>query len=149
MASAEHAIREVVKPLPIGFHRIEVEELYNFPEEYLPGNGKIVLPSEISDDKEKAGAEYLVDGDNYAPEAEIGLPTQACERLDILLTFLEGICRVEGVKRLAVTVTQCNQIDAATQTTPAWLRKIIVHDMAEFAPSDILYIIDVVGEQQT
>lgn len=146
---AERAVCNLITPLPIGLQEISAGELYNFPEEHLPRDTYAVIPFNISDHKEVGSAEYLVDGDDYAPEAEIGLPTQASERLDILLTFLEDVCRVKGVKRLVVTINQCNQIDAATHTTPEWLRKIIVHDMAEFAPSDILYIVDVVEEQET
>lgn len=145
----EQAIHQVIEPLPIGLHQIEVAELANFPTEYLPSGADGVLPFNISDYKGIGGAECLVDGLDYAPEANIGLPTQADERLEILLIFLEGVCRVQGVKRLAVTINQCNQIDAVTLATPTALRETIVRDMSEDAPCDLLYIVDIKPELRT
>ncbi|MEX6162710.1 hypothetical protein AB6G16_14420 [Proteus mirabilis] len=85
-------------------------------------------------------ATYLIDYLDYAPEAEIGFPCGAKERLNILLNVLGDIFVMTGAQKMVVALTECNQIEKVKRIKLSEMRDIIHADFEEYqAPPDTLY----------
>lgn len=122
----------------VGISSITKDELYNFPKELLPSVDSYIFL--IGDSVGYPNASYLIDYLNYAPEADIGFPTDGKERLDILLDVLSDMFRITYSKRMVIALTECNQIEKIKKINFTEMRDIIHADFEEYqAPPDTLY----------
>lgn len=120
----------------LGVSIIRSEELYNFPETYMPGKDAFIFS--LSDRPGSHNATYLVDGLDYAPEADFGLPNQSVDRLNILLDFIDSLFGKYGASRVCLAINECAQIDGIVKINRDDLRKKLMSEFEIFAPPDTL-----------
>lgn len=134
----------IEKKYDIGIGPINSDELYNFPPTALPDSNKINFIFAIGDDNEYYNASYLIDYMDYAPEADIGFPTKAKDRLNILLDTLVDLIKITHATKMMVALTECNQIETIKKIKLSELYDVIHADFEEYqAPPDTLYEITV------
>ncbi|WP_109399425.1 hypothetical protein [Proteus sp. TJ1640] len=135
---ASDNLKRYIESQNIGITNISKDELYNFPDEFLPSKDSYIFL--ISDRTDYPNATYLIDYLDYAPEAEIGFPCGAKERLNILLDVLNDIFIVTNIQKMVIALTECNQIEKVKRIKLSEMRKIIHADFEEYqAPPDTLY----------
>ena len=88
--------------------------------------------------------EYLLDGRDYAPGSQIGLPTQAADRRGLLNSLLAAILVMPDVIRLAIALTDCNEIEGVVVVKPSELAPRVTADCAKCSPPNGLYLCDLV-----
>ena len=60
-------------------------------------------------------AEYILDYQDYDPHSDIKLPINATERLSLLAKIFFFLFADINCSRLAVCLTECNQVDSVKQ----------------------------------
>jgi hypothetical protein len=118
-----------------------VDTLHNFPPDLMPRDGSAVCFS-IYDGPGRRGADCLLSDLDFAPEADIGLPTQAVQRLKLLTCLLNHLLAIPGVRRLAIALTDFDEIERVTVVGAAELERTIVEDCASYSPPNVLYVCD-------
>jgi hypothetical protein len=118
-----------------------VDTLHNFPPDLMPQDGSAVCFS-IYDGPGRRGAQYLLNGLDFAPDADIGLPTQAVQRLKLLTCLLNHLLAIPGVRRLAIALTDFDEIERVTVLSAGELERTIVEDCASYSPPNVLYVCD-------
>ena len=93
----------------------------------------------VTDRPGSRNASYLIDFENYAPEAQIGLPTDGAERIQLLVAAIESIFTVHGANRVCIAVTDSSEIDSVQHTLCQDLRDVLINDFREMAPPCRLY----------
>ena len=122
----------------LGIERIPKNELYNYPD-YLIPNGN-VFSFIIGDVPGYPDATYLTDYGEYAPDADIGFPTNPKERLDILINTLIDMIKITHASKMVVSINECDQIETIKKIKFAEMRDVIHADFAKYqAPPDTLY----------
>lgn len=135
-----HSIKLIEEKYNIGIGMISCDELYNFPEFFLPRGYDNRFAFIIGDDAEDFCASYLIDYLEYAPEADIGFPVGARNRLNILLDSLSDMIKVSGALKMVVAITDSNQIETIKRIKLSELYQVIHADFEEYqAPPDTLY----------
>lgn len=134
------SIDSIANKNDIGIGLIQINELYNFPEPTLPEKERDNFLFVIGDDNQYYNASYLIDYMDYAPEADIGFPTDAKERLNILLNTLSDMFNVTNTQKMVIALTECNQIETVKKIKFSELYDVIHADFEECqAPPDTLY----------
>jgi hypothetical protein len=118
-----------------------VATLHNFPPDLIPEDGSAVCFS-IYDGPGRRGADYLLSDLDFAPEADIGLPTQAVQRLKLLTGLLSRLLAIPGVRRLAVALTDFDEIERVTVVSAQELARTIAEDCSSYSPPNVLYVCD-------
>ena len=139
----EMLLLKYISSISIGICKIKYNELYNFPEEYIPSSDCFAFL--IGDRPGYPNATYLIDYDEYDPESSgIGFPPGAKERLKILLDTLADIIRITNSKRMVVAMTECNQIETVRKVNFSDFYDEVYKDFEKYqAPPDTLYDITV------
>lgn len=134
------SINTIEQKHDVGIGAITVDELYNFPSSTLPNSNKINFIFVIGDDNKYYNASYLIDYLDYAPEADIGFPVGAKDRLNILLDTLADMLKMANVQKMVVALTDCNQIETIKRINFSEMRDVIHADFEAYqAPPDTLY----------
>jgi hypothetical protein len=118
-----------------------VDTLHNFPLDLIPEDGSAVCFS-IYDGPGRRGAQYLLDDVDFAPDADIGLPTQAVQRLKLLTCLLNHLLAIPGVRRLAIALTDFDEIERVTVVSAGELERTIAEDCSNYSPPNVLYVCD-------
>lgn len=122
----------------LGIQKISTEELYNYPDNFIPINN--IFKFLISDMPGYPNATYLIDYEEYSPDAEIGFPADPKERLNILINTLIDMIRITNAKKMVVAMTDCNQIETIKRIKFSEMRDVIHADfLREQGPPDTLY----------
>lgn len=132
------ALNEYVKQLKIGVSEIPKEQLYNFPADLLPADDAYVFL--VGDRPDYPNASFLIDYLDYAPEADIGFPTGAKDRLNILLDTLLEMFMITNAQKMVVALTDCNQITTTKKINISEYYNVIHADFEKYkSPPDTLY----------
>ncbi len=123
----------------IGIKLIPESELYNFPENLLPKNEVASAAFIIGDIPGKTNTSYLTDYQDYAPEAEIGFPVKAKERLALLIDMFMVTIQETKANRFVVAITDSSQIDDVKSVDIDGFSNLVARDFEEFAPPDCVY----------
>ncbi|EPF5869550.1 hypothetical protein ACWQEN_002426 [Morganella morganii] len=134
-----NALGKYVADNSLNIRVITKKELFNYPVEYLPGDGCFIF--DISDGKNSINATYLIDYLEYDPEtADIGFPSDPKERLNILLDTLFEMVKISSAKKMVVSLNECEQIETIKKIQLSDLYKVIHSDFEKYqAPPDTLY----------
>jgi hypothetical protein len=131
-------LSEFIKHNQLGIKRISKNELYNYPNHLIPANN--IFSFLISDVPGYPNATYLIDYDEYAPDADIGFPADPKERLNILINALIDMIKITNATKMVVSMTECNQIETIKKIKFSEMREVIHADFAAYqAPPDTLY----------
>ena len=124
----------------IGIKAIKLDELYNFPSSILSDDNKKRFIFTIGDDNEYYNASFLIDYIDYAPEADIGFPVMAKDRLNILLDALSDIIKITNASKMVIALTDSCQIAIIKKINFTEMRETIYADFETYqAPPDTLY----------
>ncbi|HTC68464.1 MAG TPA: hypothetical protein VK662_02755 [Acidothermaceae bacterium] len=118
-----------------------VDTLHNFPPDLIPQDGSAVCFS-IYDGPGRRGAQYLLSDLDFAPDADIGLPTQALQRLKLLTCLLNHLLAIPGVRRLAIALTDFDEIERIAHVSAGELERTIAEDCSNYTPPNVLYVCD-------
>ena len=124
----------------LGIEEIAPNELYNFPSMYQPASNSMVFM--VTDRAGSRNATYLIDFENYSPNANIGLPVDARERLELLIAVIESLFTACTAGRVCIAVTDSSQIEECKTATPESIRSLLRADFEQLAPPCCLYIIE-------
>jgi len=133
------SMRSLEERTELGIKEIPFSELYNFPKALLPSNDEYCFAFIIGDKPGKSNATYLTDYVDYAPDADIGFPSEGLERLKLLVNLLSLMIRETGATRLVVAITDSSQIDEVKEVRLDDLMPMIINDFEMCAPPDCLY----------
>lgn len=135
----ECSLQSYIDNSRLGIARINVDELYNFPSEFIPATG--VFSFLIGDYPDYPNATYLIDYNEYDPDILHGnfLP-RAKDRIDLLLNTLQDIIKLTKATKMIVALTECNQITTIKRIKLSELHNVIHADFEIYqAPPDTLY----------
>ncbi|HBL47833.1 hypothetical protein [Gimesia sp.] len=110
----------------LGVSLLDPSELYHFPDSHLPSASALVFL--VSDCPGIKNATNLIDGLDYAPEADIGMPLRSRDRIELILLLIESLFTDHHVSRLCIAFSDMDQIEAVIKTRQADLRKTILED---------------------
>lgn len=131
-------LMDYIENSQLGIERIPKNELYNYPDYLIPSGN--VFSFIIGDVPGYPDATYLTDYGEYAPDADIGFPTNPKERLDILINTLIDMINITNTSKMVVSMTQCNQIETIKKIKFAEMRDVIHADFAKYQnPPNTLY----------
>lgn len=129
----------IEKKYNIGIKNIGINELYNFPDIMLPNKQKQFI-FVIGDDNEYFNASFLIDYIDYAPEADIGFPNIAEDRLNILFNVMSEIIKITNASKMVISLTDSCEIETIKKINFSEMREIIHSDFEAYqAPPDTLY----------
>lgn len=129
----------IEKKYNIGIKNIGINELYNFPDIMLPNKQKQFI-FVIGDDNEYFNASFLIDYIDYAPEADIGFPNIAEDRLNILFNVMSEIIKITNASKMVISLTDSCEIETIKKINFSEMREIIHADFEAYqAPPDTLY----------
>ena len=129
----------IEKKYNIGIKNIGINELYNFPDIMLPNKQKQFI-FVIGDDNEYFNASFLIDYIDYAPEADIGFPNIAEDRLNILFNVMSEIIKITNASKMVISLTDSCEIETIKKINFSEMREIIQADFEAYqAPPDTLY----------
>ncbi len=132
----------------IGIKEIPMSELHSFPQEVMPINNVGCAAFVVGDRPGKTNTSYLTDYADYDSDANLGLPNDGRERLDLLIGLFAIMMRECMPGRFVVLITECGQVEAVKVVEAQDLGSQIRRDFERFsAPSD--YIYDVACENGT
>ncbi|MEQ4925512.1 hypothetical protein [Proteus hauseri] len=133
------ALKKYMEDNYLNINEITKMELFNYPDEYLPGDECFIF--DIADGKNSINATYLIDYLEYDPEtADIGFPPDPKERLNILLDTLSEMINISNAKKMVVSLNECEQIETIKKIKLSELYEVIHADFEEYqAPPDTLY----------
>lgn len=84
----------------------------------------------------------LVDGMNYAPEADIRLPLSWRERFSLLVDWIESVFATGEAQRMWIALSDGFEHERTTRLKLEEARAQLFQDMEEYAPPNILYCIE-------
>ena len=129
----------IEKKYNIGIKNIGINELYNFPDIMLPNKQKQFI-FVIGDDNEYFNASFLIDYIDYAPEADIGFPNIAEDRLNILFNVMSEIIKITNASKMVISLTDSCEIETIKKINFSEMRDIIHSDFEAYQASpDTLY----------
>ena len=130
----------IKKKYNIGIKSIGINELYNFPDSMLPNTKQKQFIFVIGDDNEYFNASFLIDYIDYAPEADIGFPNIAEDRLNILFNVMSEIIKITNASKMVISLTDSCEIETIKKINFSEMREIIHSDFEAYqAPPDTLY----------
>ena len=130
----------IEKKYNIGIKSIGINELYNFPDSMLPNTKQKQFIFVIGDDNEYFNASFLIDYIDYAPEADIGFPNIAEDRLNILFNVMSEIIKITNASKMVISLTDSCEIETIKKINFSEMREIIHADFEAYqAPPDTLY----------
>lgn len=130
----------IEKKYNIGIKSIGINELYNFPDSMLPNTKQKQFIFVIGDDNEYFNASFLIDYIDYAPEADIGFPNIAEDRLNILFNVMSEIIKITNASKMVISLTDSCEIETLKKINFSEMREIIHADFEAYqAPPDTLY----------
>lgn len=130
----------IEKKYNIGIKNIGINELYNFPDSMLPNTKQKQFIFVIGDDNEYFNASFLIDYIDYAPEADIGFPNIAEDRLNILFNVMSEIIKITNASKMVISLTDSCEIETLKKINFSEMREIIHADFEAYqAPPDTLY----------
>ena len=130
----------IEKKYNIGIKNIGINELYNFPDSMLPNTKQKQFIFVIGDDNEYFNASFLIDYIDYAPEADIGFPNIAEDRLNILFNVMSEIIKITNASKMVISLTDSCEIETIKKINFSEMREIIHADFEAYqAPPDTLY----------
>ena len=130
----------IKKKYNIGIKSIGINELYNFPDSMLPNTKQKQFIFVIGDDNEYFNASFLIDYIDYAPEADIGFPNIAEDRLNILFNVMSEIIKITNASKMVISLTDSCEIETIKKINFSEMREIIHADFEAYqAPPDTLY----------
>lgn len=133
-------IDSIEKKYNIGIKNIGINELYNFPDSMLPNTKQKQFIFVIGDDNEYFNASFLIDYIDYAPEADIGFPNIAEDRLNILFNVMSEIIKITNASKMVISLTDSCEIESIKKINFSEMREIIHADFEAYqAPPDTLY----------
>ncbi|PXZ04749.1 hypothetical protein [Gilliamella apicola] len=119
------SLSNYIKNSKLGIEKISKDWLVHYPD-YLIPNDNIFT--------------YLTSYDEYAPNIDIGFPTDPKERLDILINTLIDMIKITHASKMVVSINECDQIQTIKKIKFAEMRDVIHADFAKYqAPPDTLY----------
>ncbi len=121
----------------LGFIVITREELYNFPISCRPNTFSVSFM--VSDYPGSRNATYLIDYEDYAPEAVIGLPHEAVKRIELLVVLIESLFVDYRAVRVCIAVTDSSEIYKCKKVNIHRLRKVLLDDFDALSPPCCLY----------
>ena len=121
----------------LGVALIPGQELYHFPPDCQPDEEAMIF--RISDGPGIKNAEILISGLDFAPEANIDLPLQSRDRMELLIHCLELFFSEFNVSRLCIAPVQCNEIDEIVRTSVADLRTTILEQFEILFPPTCIF----------
>lgn len=131
-------LNKLITHSQLGIQKIPKRELYNYPDNYIPVGDTFNFT--IGDVPGYPNATYLIDYDEYAPNADIGFPPAPKERLDILINTLIDMIRITNAQKMVVAMTDCSQIETIKRIKFSEMREVIHADfLREQGPPDTLY----------
>jgi len=140
ISSAREIADKLQQSTGLGIILIRPDELYNFPADYQPEANSVIFM--VTDRPGSNNATYLVDFENYAPEARIGLPIDGVDRLDLLVVTIETLFTDHGAKRVCIAITDSSEIEECKTASRRSLREVLICDFKELAPPCCLYEIN-------
>ena len=137
----DEVITCVEKDSILGIQLVERSELTTFfPEEIHPTEDRSSCFM-VSDSKSSKNASYLIDGIDYAEDTEIKLPIRSKDRLELLVRDILKIYHSSSIVKMAVSLTECSQVESTVECHPDNLFEKICIDMEEASPPDIIYVL--------
>lgn len=128
----------IEKKYDIGITKIDNKYLCNYPVEFLPQGNYFAFS--ISETHGYVVSSYFLDPLDYAPEADIGLPIKADERLALLISILIDIVLESETKRMLLSLCDSSQIEHIKSIKFSELSAVIYRDVKEsYGPPNILY----------
>jgi hypothetical protein len=124
---------------PLGVFTVSENDLVGFPSGLRPNINSLVFV--IGDSPESMNAEYILDYQDYDPQSVIRLPINADERLSLLTKILSFLFTDMKCDRIAVCLTECNQIDSVKQLNASQMLQIFKEDCSIESPPCMLYVI--------
>ena len=118
-----------------------LRDLHNFPRDLLPSPARSYCFT-LAERPDRDGVEYLLDPRDFAPEADIGLPSSAAERFHILAQEAMRLVSSSGVLRLALALTDSDEIEQTKFLNHDALGQTILADCLIYSPPNVLYICD-------
>jgi len=100
---------DYIKNSKLGIEKISKDWLVHYPDYLIPNDN--IFTFLIGDAPSYPNSTYLTDYGEYAPDADIGFPTDPKERLDILINTLIDMINITNTSKMVVSITQCNQIE--------------------------------------
>ncbi|UWQ08589.1 hypothetical protein K3X41_03090 [Aliiroseovarius crassostreae] len=140
--SVAQFLRQLEQKSGIGISQIPFEELYNIPETALPKKTDVYFAFLISDKPGGKNASYLIDALDYAPEADIGLPRLAIDRVSKLVALLKDIAKEDFVSRLVVAICDSSNIEDVMFLKADQLEDVIGDDLKYNSPPDRVYFVE-------
>jgi hypothetical protein len=127
------------KLTPLGVFNVSENDLVEFPSELRPNINSFVFV--IGDSPESMNAEYILDYQNYDPQSVIRLPINADERLSLLTNILVYLFTDMNCERIAVALTECNQVDSVEHLNASQMLQVFKQDCSTGSPPCMIYVI--------
>ena len=124
---------------PLGVFQVSEDRLIGFPFDLRPTDVSFIFA--IGDSKDSMNAEYILDYQDYDPQSDIKLPINADERLLLLAGVLSSLFVDFKCKRIAVCLTESNQIDLIKHLNVSQITDVIKNDCSKESPPCIIYVI--------
>lgn len=140
-ARVAESIRGSIRATTLGVFAIEPSELRNYPMQLLPQKNENLFCFLIGDSGETWNATYLIDGYDYDPSAQIELPRNSGERIELLARLLNDLIEQSCDRRMLVAVTDCDKIDEVKRIALRNLRDELIKDIGIDGPPNILYCV--------
>ena len=137
ICSAEEIADDLQQSIGLGVVLISADELFNFTADYQPADNSMAFV--VTDRPGSRNATYLVDFENYAPEAQIGLPTCGAQRLDLLVTAIESLFSRHHANRVCIAITDSSEIEECKAVSRSAFREVLLRDFKALAPPCCLY----------
>ena len=132
-------VRVLSESSPLGVFADPDLQLHGFPPELQPDAD--ALKFVVGDSPKSNNAEYLLDNRDYDPEATIGVPFKAEERLSLLSQLLSSFFTVHHCARLAVCLTVCNEVDDVKRLQNSQISDVLREDCRKECPPCKIYVI--------
>jgi hypothetical protein len=123
----------------LGIFAIVVEDLHGFPLDLRPASSSIIF--EIGDSSSSNVAEYLLCPEDFSPETRLPIPHKAADRLSELFALLRFAFTELNCTRMAVGLTDCNQIDEVTSAGIDDFEDVVRRDCEAESPPCRIYVI--------
>lgn len=139
ISDGEFFLKSIEEKTGLGVSPMPVTELYNYPRSMLPLDADKSIGFIIGDKPGKINATYLIDCNDFAPHADIGLPLESKARLKLLTHLLVFMFEESKAARFMVAITDSSQIAEVKIVDIKQLEALIVADFQAFSPPDCLY----------
>jgi hypothetical protein len=124
---------------PLGVFPVPEDRLIGFPSDLRPSVNSFIFM--VGDSKESMNAEYILDYQDYDPHSDIKLPINAAERLSLLAKIFFFLFADINCSRLAVCLTECNQVDSVKHLNASQILQVLKEDCSRESPPCIIYVV--------